>query len=53
MLNFYVIEMKKTTIRIEKELLNEAREKFPELKGVSDADVVRILLRKFLVGGKK
>ena len=40
--------MEKTTVRIEKELIRKAREKFPELKGVSDADVVRIVLRKFL-----
>ena len=38
----------KTTIRIERELLQEARKRFPELKDVSDADVVRIVFRKLL-----
>ena len=40
--------LEKTTIRIEKRLLNEAREKFPELKEVSDTDVVRVVFRKLL-----
>jgi hypothetical protein len=40
----------KTNVRIEKRLLNEARRKFPELKDVSDADVIRIVFRKVLEG---
>ena len=35
-------------VRIEKRLIDEAREKFPELKEVSDTDVVRMALRKLL-----
>jgi hypothetical protein len=39
---------KTVTIRIERKLLDGAREKFPELKDVSDTDVVRIVFRKLL-----
>ncbi len=45
-------EMETKTVRIERRLLEEAREKFPELRDVSDADVVRIIFRKILGGGK-
>ncbi len=38
----------KVTIRIERRLFDEAREAFPELKEVSDADVARIVFRRFL-----
>jgi len=41
--------MSKTiTIRIERSLLEEARKKFPELKDVSNTDVIRIVFRKLL-----
>jgi hypothetical protein len=39
---------KSVTIRISQGLLSKAREKYPELKDVSDSDVVRIMFRKVL-----
>jgi hypothetical protein len=45
----FLSRMSKTvTVRIERKLLDGAREKFPELKDVSDTDVVRIVFRKLL-----
>jgi len=38
----------KVTIRIEKSLIDEARKRHPEFNGISDTDVVRIILRKSL-----
>lgn len=41
--------MSKTiTIRIERTLIDEAKDKCPELKEISDTDVVRVVIRKFL-----
>jgi antitoxin component of RelBE/YafQ-DinJ toxin-antitoxin module len=42
---------KSVTIRISQSLLSKAREKYPELKDVSDSDVVRIMFRKVLGDG--
>jgi len=42
---------KKVTVKIEQELLDIARKKLPELKDVSDADVIRIVFRKYLEAG--
>ncbi|MEM2355190.1 MAG: hypothetical protein QXO00_02590 [Candidatus Bathyarchaeia archaeon] len=38
----------KVTVRIEKELINKVRQHHPELKDVSDSDIVRIVFRKLL-----
>jgi hypothetical protein len=34
------------TIKVEKEILSEVRERFPEYKDLSDSDLVRIALRR-------
>lgn len=36
----------KVIIKINRELIEEVRKVYPELREVSDADVVRIMLRK-------
>ena len=36
----------KVTIKVEKEILSEVRERFPEYKDLSDSDLVRIALRR-------
>jgi len=41
--------MKKTTVRIESELINAVREKFIELKDLSDTDIIRVALRKLII----
>jgi len=38
----------KVTIKVEKEILSEVRERFPEYKDLSDSDLVRIALRKMV-----
>jgi len=40
-------------VRVEKKLLEQAREEYPEYKGVSDTDLVDILLRKQLKGEER
>jgi len=39
------------TIKIERELIDAVRERFPELRDISSADVVRVIIRKVLEGG--
>jgi len=41
----------KVQVRVERKLLEQAREEYPEYEGVSDTDLVDILLRKQLKGG--
>ena len=40
--------MNKTVIKIQKQLIEKIREKYPEFRDLSDASVVRIALRKLL-----
>jgi hypothetical protein len=41
-------KVEKVTIKVEKEILSEVRERFPEYKDLSDSDLVRIALRKMV-----
>jgi len=42
------MEKKETTVRIPTSLINELRQRFPELRDESDSSTVRIALKKFL-----
>jgi len=37
-------------IRVDRQLVEGVRQRFPELRDVSDADIVRIALRKLMEG---
>jgi metal-responsive CopG/Arc/MetJ family transcriptional regulator len=40
--------VERVTIKVEKDILSEVRERFPEYKDLSDSDLVRIALRRMV-----
>jgi len=44
---------KESQVRVSKDLIEKAREEYPELRRVSDTDVVDIIMRKHLEASKE